>query len=367
MAGGVAFAMHPQVTVGDPRRECSPRLQPVSCVASVVVATYQRRDRALRLMRALAAQQGAEGFEVVVVDDGSADGTVDAIRREAPSLPFALRVVPLDTNGGPARARNRGWQASRGSIVAFTDDDCIPSPGWLAALVAGLDGADVIAGRTSAPPGAYDQRGPWSYWIDDDGQGGHFSTCNVAYRREVLDAVGGFDEVGFSYRRKGSGSRRCINGEDTDLAWRAIEAGYRTGFADGALVEHEVFESDYRAHFHSMGRLAGLVLLFKKHPQLRRQFGKGLVYRTEDVAAGAVFAGGAIVAGAAVLGVRRLYPAGAALSVIGFNWYLRITRGSPRPTALAPRIRCIGLGLVADGYAGLVMLRASVRYRTLLL
>jgi GT2 family glycosyltransferase len=329
--------------------------------ASVVVATYERRDRVVRLLRALAGQIGVDAFEVVVVDDGSSDGTVDAIGREAPSLPFPIRVLRLDPNRGPALARNRGWRVASGPIVAFTDDDCIPAPGWLAALVAGLDRADVVSGRTTSPPGAFEQRGPWSYWIEDDGRSGYFSTCNVAYRRTVLDAVGGFDEAGFSYRRPGARARRCINGEDTDLAWRAIEAGYRTAVADEALVEHEVFPSDYRAHLHSIPRLAGLVLLIKKHPQLRQHFGKGLVYRTEDVAAGAFFAGGA------ALGVRRLRPAGAVLSLIGLGWYLRIIRERPKPAGVGPKVQSIALGLVADGYAGLVMLRASARYRTLLL
>jgi GT2 family glycosyltransferase len=336
----------------------------VPCAASVVVATYQRRDRVLRLLRALADQQGVAGFEVVVVDDGSTDGTADAVRRAASSFPYPLRVVAQAGNAGPASARNRGWRVASSTVVAFTDDDCIPAPGWLAALVARLDGvdrADLVSGRTTASPTGYDERGPWSYWNEDDGQSGHFSTCNVAYRREVLDAVGGFDEAGFSYHRRGSRGRRCINGEDTDLAWRAIEAGFRPGYAEGAMVEHDVFPSDYRAHLHSVPRLAGLVLLFKKHPQLRRHFGKGLVYRTEDVAAGAFFAG------VAALGVRRLRPLGAALTLIALGQYLKITRPRPRPAGLGPQAECIALGLVADAYAGLVMARASLRYRTILL
>lgn len=298
---------------------------------------------------------------MVVVDDGSTDGTASAVRREATSLPFTVRVLTQDRNQGPAAARNRGWRASDSAIVAFTDDDCTPSPGWLAALVEALADADVVSGPTTASPGAYDRLGPWSYWMEDDGSSGYFSTCNVAYRREVLEAVGGFDQVGFSYQRAGSRVRRCMNGEDTDLAWRAIGAGFRTGVAVTATVEHEVFPSDYRAHIQSVPRLAGLVLLIKKHPHLRQHFGKKLVYRTEDVAAGAFFAGGA------ALGVRRLRPAGVVLSAVALCWYLRITRPRPRPVGLANGVGTVALGLVADGYAGFVMLRASLRYRTVLL
>jgi GT2 family glycosyltransferase len=329
----------------------------------VVVATYQRRDRVLRLLRALAAQRGVPDFEVVVVDDASTDGTVDALRHAAPSLPFPVLVLRQDRNRGPAAARNRGWREASGTIVAFTDDDCVPERDWLAALTTRLQEGpvDLVAGRTAASPEAFQQRGTWSYWIQDDGASGFYSTCNVAYRRPVLEAVGGFDEAGFSYPRRGSPARRCINGEDTDLAWRAIEAGFRAGVAEGALVEHDVVESDYRAHLHSVPRLAGLVLLIKKHPHLRKRFGKRLWYRTEDVAAGAFFAG------AAALVVPRVRLAGAGLSLFGLGWYLQTTWRRPRPAGVVPAVQSTALGLVADGYAGLVMLRASARYRTLLL
>src|SRR6478609_4994583 len=97
---------------------------------SIVVATRSRADR----LRALLAALG-DGLDVVAVADG-ATPEVLAVLRDAP-----VRVVELSPGRGPAAARNAGWRAATGSVVAFTDDDCVPSPGWAAAL-AGAAGAD---------------------------------------------------------------------------------------------------------------------------------------------------------------------------------------------------------------------------------
>jgi glycosyltransferase involved in cell wall biosynthesis len=330
---------------------------------AVVVATKDRAALLLRLLDALARQEAAPSFEVVVVDDGSADKTSERATKAAASLPFPLRVLRQDESTGPAGARNRGWRATAAPLIVFTDDDCMPEPPWLAALTAAVDGdTDLAAGVTTYPEEQADRRGTWSYWMEDDGHSGHFSTCNVVYRRNVLEAVRGFDEDGFRYRRHGRGTPRCVNGEDTDLAWRAIEAGFRPGVAAGAVVRHEVFPSSWRAYLRNVRRLEGLVLLIKKHPQLRAHFGVEWVYRTDDAAALAVFAG---LAG---LGWRRLRPFAVLGTIAAIAWYVRLFRRFRiPPTAPGGHLVAVPLGLVADAYAGLVMLRASIRHRTVLL
>src|SRR4051812_19853042 len=105
--------------------------------ASVVVATHNRAELLARLTDALRAQSDVDAFEVIVVDDGSADATPDVLRRIERSWP-ALRTIRLDENRGPATARNAGWRAATAPIVAFTDDDCVPQAGWLAGLVDGF-------------------------------------------------------------------------------------------------------------------------------------------------------------------------------------------------------------------------------------
>jgi GT2 family glycosyltransferase len=330
---------------------------------AVVVATKDRAALLLRLLDALARQEAAPTFEVIVVDDGSADRTSESATEAAASLPFPMRVLRQDESTGPAGARNRGWRATTAPLIVFTDDDCVPETAWLAALTASLDGgAGLAAGVTTYPEDQADRRGTWSYWMEDDGHSGHFSTCNVAYRREVLEAVHGFDEDGFRHRRQSGGAARCVNGEDTDLAWRAIEAGFRPEVAAGAVVRHEVFPSSWRAYLRNVRRLEGLVLLIKKHPQLRARFGIEWVYRTDDAAALAV------LVGLTGLASRRMRPFAVLGTVAAVAWYVRIFRRFRiPPRGRGGHLVAVPLGLVADAYAGLVMLRASIRHRTVLL
>ncbi|MGH9049520.1 MAG: glycosyltransferase family 2 protein [Acidimicrobiia bacterium] len=332
---------------------------------AVVVATRNRAALLLRLLDALAAQRGAPPFEVVVVDDGSTDGTTERVEKVAPALPMPVRVLRQGESTGPAGARNRGWRATAAPVVAFTDDDCIPAPGWLAALVGALeaDGAALAAGVTTFPADQADHRTTWSYWMEDDGRSGHYSTCNVAYRRDALEAVAGFDAEGFRHRSRRRGVSRCVNGEDTDLAWRAIEAGFAATIASGAVVHHEVFPLRWREHLRNIPRLEGLVLLMKKHPHLRARFGVEYVYRTDDAAALGV------LVGAAGLAVRRLRPLAALVAVASAWWYVRVFLRfrRPPPPGRGGYAVAIPLGFVADSYAAFLMIRASIRHRTLLL
>ncbi len=339
------------------------RLEPHADVA-VVVATRDRSALVMRLLDSLARQREAPRFEVVVVDDGSLDGTADRLARVQHRWPFPLRVLRQAQSTGPAGARNRGWRATEAPMIAFTDDDCVPAPEWLAGLTGALDGGgvDLAAGVTTYPADQADRRGTWSYWMEDDGTSGHFSTCTIAYRRAVLEAVDGFDEEGFRYRGRRARSRRCVNGEDTDLAWRAIEGGFLADVATGAVVHHDVFPSNWPAYLRNVRRLEGLVLLMKKHPQLRERFGVEWVYRTDDAAALAVLAGFGGFA------FRRLRPLAALGTVAAITWYTRVFRRfRVPPTGPGGYLVAVPLGIVADGYAGLIMLRASVRHRTLLL
>ncbi|HEX3669161.1 MAG TPA: glycosyltransferase [Acidimicrobiia bacterium] len=329
---------------------------------AVVIATKDRVALLERLLDALGRQEAAPAFEVVVVDDGSKDATSDRVGETAETLPFKLRVLRQGESTGPAGARNRGWRATTAPLIVFTDDDCVPEPAWLRELATTVAGADLAAGVTTYPEDQADRRGTWSYWMEDDGNSGHFSTCNVAYRRDVLEAVGGFDEDGFRYRRHGRAAARCVNGEDTDLAWRAIEAGFRPAVASGAVVRHEVFPSNWRAYLRNVRRLEGIVLLIKKHPQLRAHFGVEWVYRTGDAAALAV------LAGLAGMTSRRLRPLAALGTIAAVTWYVRLFRRFRiPPTGPGGHLVAVPLGFVADAYAALVMLRASIRHRTVLL
>src|SRR5690349_8352488 len=99
---------------------------------SVVVATHNRARDLERMLAGLAAQE-RRADEVIIVDDGSSDDTAAVLERQEGNAPLPLRVIRRPSAAGPATAREDGWRAASGQLIAFTDDDCVPAPGWLAA------------------------------------------------------------------------------------------------------------------------------------------------------------------------------------------------------------------------------------------
>ena len=105
---------------------------PVTCEVSVVIPTFNRRRILAEVLGALDGQQGAPPFEIVVVDDGSTDGTFEWLSQQAASgSPRPLRLL-RQPNRGPAAARNRGVAAAAGAWIAFLGDDTVPEADWLA-------------------------------------------------------------------------------------------------------------------------------------------------------------------------------------------------------------------------------------------
>lgn len=225
---------------------------------AVVIPT---RNRAARLRLALAGvrSQRRPPDEVVVVSDGSTDGTDD--------VAAGAGVTLLRTDGvGAAGARNAGWRATSSDVVAFLDDDCVPTPGWLAALTAGLDDPSVgIAQGATLPEGGV---GPRARSIHVTSETGLYECCNIAYRRSALEDVGGFDES-FTVRQG-----RPF-GEDTDLAWRVRRRGWATRFAADAVVRHEVTPESLKDSLRAEWRRSGFVTLAARYPELRERLPRG--------------------------------------------------------------------------------------------
>ena len=318
---------------------------------SVVVPTRNRSGLLLRLLTALAAQTSTEPFEVVVVDDGSTDGSSDQVRAAANRFPFRLELVQSRQSSGPAGARNRGWRAAQGELIVFTDDDCQPSSSWLAALVGALDDADIVVGQTRPPADQRDQIGPFSNYVDL-GHNGSFATCNIGYRRCVLDALGGFDQEHFLYPY----------GEDTDLGLRAQKAGFKDVFVEEALVWHEVHPSRFRPYLRGIRKLDGLVSLVARHPEARQYLNAGIFIRGVDKAVVIAWTAGAVVA------ARPRRPESWALGAVAAGLYVW-QWGRAHPPARTPAEWAVSLplGFVADSWAVLVMVRGSIRWRTVLL
>jgi GT2 family glycosyltransferase len=210
---------------------------------------------------------------VVVVDDASTDGTAAMLAEEQERQRLSLLVVRREVPGGPASAREEGWRAGGGAVIAFTDDDCVPQPDWLEAglrALAANPGA-IVQGRTQPAPWELDQAGSFSRTIDVPERDPAFQTCNVFYPREVLERVDGFDTDAFG---------RSPGGEDSDLAWRAIESGAPTTFAPDALVHHAVSDLGPIGKLRVAARWTTPMLAYVRHEELRRaHFALGIFWK----------------------------------------------------------------------------------------
>jgi GT2 family glycosyltransferase len=198
----------------------------------VVVPTYKRPELLALCRAALAAQTlPADRYEVVVVEDVSAEG--------------------------PATARNRGWRQARGDVIAFTDDDTIPDPGWLAAGLGAFDrdpDLAAAAGRTEVPLPPR----PTDYERNESGLAtAEFVTANCFVRQVVLKAVGGFDE-----------RFRVAWREDSDLHFALLERGLKVMKVPDAVVVHPVRPARWGVSLRKERKSQYDALLCKKHPGL---------------------------------------------------------------------------------------------------
>ena len=237
---------------------------------TVVAPSHNRPEGVEALLRSLARQELAtDAFEVVVVDDGS-ERPLDAgaLGRIAPEL--SLRVLRHDTPRGPAAARNTGWRSARGRLVAFVDDDCVATPGWLQALLDAASHSDevIVQGHTEPDPERRDRIGPFSVTLRIAGPNRLYQTCNLAYPRALLERLGGFDE-----------SFRHACGEDVDLGLRAEAAGGRLEYAPGALVYHDVKEPGVWRIVRRMHIWTDAVRIQSMYPEMRRFLTYGVFWK----------------------------------------------------------------------------------------
>lgn len=234
-----------------PRRE---RLR-----VSVVVPTCRRPALISRCLSALLAQHLAPAaYEILVVNDGNDAETARTVERLAASAPVRVRCLPVDPASGPAAARNLGWRSATAPVIAFTDDDCIPSRGW---LEAGLDaigsGVEGACGQVIVPIPSR----PTDYQRDAAGlERAEFVTANCFYTRRALEAVNGFDP-----------RFRVAWREDSDLFFGLLERGLPLAYAPGALVVHPVRPARWGVSVSQQRKSLFNALLYRKHPGLYRQ------------------------------------------------------------------------------------------------
>ena len=194
---------------------------------SVVMPVLNESRRITACLDAIAAQMGSPPFEVIVVDNGSRDGTPELVRSH-PSRPR----LEIETAPGPYAARNAGIAAARGEIIALTDADCLPEPDWLAEGVKAVDaGADLAGGRVVQM--ASDHATVWerydrATYLDQElyiRAEGFAATANLFVRAEVFRDVGVFVP-------------QLTASGDNEFCNRATKAGYRLVYAPDARVRH---------------------------------------------------------------------------------------------------------------------------------
>ncbi len=195
---------------------------------SVVVCVYNG-ERTIDACLASLEKLNYPNYEVVVVNDGSTDGT----RQIAESYDY-IHLINQD-NEGLSAARNVGIRAARGEIVAFTDADCVADVDWLTHLAARFQTSDfeAVGGPNLSPPDdsfvascvAVSPGAPAHVLLDDE-VAEHIPGCNMAFRREALEAIDGFDPI---FRAAG---------DDVDVCWRLQNKGYKIGFSPAAVVWH---------------------------------------------------------------------------------------------------------------------------------
>ena len=217
----------------------------------MVIPTRDRIESLRRTLAALRAQDATFEWELVVVDDGSEPPVPEDV------LEGLNGRVIRGPGKGPGTARNLGIADARGEIVAFTDDDTEPQPTWLRGAVDRLDAepnAPGVEGPVSSPP--WDPLHEHSLAAETPG---NYWTCNVAYRRDVLEQLGGFDES--------FGLPHC---EDLDLAFRAMERG-EIAFAPPMRIVHHPRKVPFRAAARRGRMTASEVPFFRRH---RHRFGR---------------------------------------------------------------------------------------------
>jgi GT2 family glycosyltransferase len=231
---------------------------------SVVVCAYNAERTLDRCLSSLAALDYPD-YEVILVNDGSRDGTLAIAERHA-----FCRIIN-QPNKGLSVARNVGAEAASGEIVAYTDSDCVADPDWLTYLVAKMEAGRLVAcGGPNFPPPepslipaavAVSPGGPTHVLLSDE-VAEHIAGCNMAFRRDVLLRLGGFDPI---YRAAG---------DDVDICWRLQDAGYTIGFCPAAVVWH-FRRNTVKAYFNQQrGYGKAEALVYAKHPLRFNLFGQ---------------------------------------------------------------------------------------------
>jgi glycosyltransferase involved in cell wall biosynthesis len=309
---------------------------------SVVVPARNASATIGRTLASLAAQDLDGRYEVVVVDDGSDDGTAD-IARAAPGPVTVLALGAL----GAAEARNRGVRAATADTIAFTDADCFPTPDWLARGLEALADADLVQGRVvpdpTVPLGPFDR----TIWVDSER--GFYETANLIVRRDLFEKLGGFEDW------LDTGGEKLL-AEDVWFGWRVVRSGARITFAEDALVHHAVFTRGPAGYVSERLRLRYFPAIAKRIPEFRRR----TLFAGAFLSPLSAAFDAALIAGVVAALRRSPWPlvAAAPYARMAVSGTLPYRRRAPLVAAVRVAADAVGLGALLAG---------SVRWRSAVL
>jgi GT2 family glycosyltransferase len=318
---------------------------------SVVVCSYNGGRTLEQCLRSLLALDYPD-YEVILVDDGSTDDT------QATAARFPDVNTIHQSNQGLSVARNVGLAAATGAVIAYTDSDCFADPHWLTHLVHQLQssGASAVGGPNLTPD---DGRlaaciaaspGQPTHVLESDEVAEHIPGCNMAFRREALEEINGFDP---KYRKAG---------DDVDLCWRLQQKGMWITFAPGAFVWHHRRQTPRTYMRQQAGYGEAEALLWFDHPDHFNALGegkwKGVLYGgflsgvrlSQPVIYRGVFASGLF---------QTLYQPGAAhwaMIPTTLEWHVALVIVSALALAFLP-----SLGILAAAMLALSIAVASLR------
>jgi glycosyltransferase involved in cell wall biosynthesis len=196
---------------------------------SIIIPTFNGATRILHCLDALVPQASGRGVEILVVNDGSTDNTAEVVERYP-----GVRLIN-QANAGPAAARNRGALEARGSIIVFTDDDCVPAPNWLTTMIAPFIDPELVGAK-----GAYltHQESVTARFVQIEYEDRYrmmaglsridfVDTYSAAFRRDHFLEMNGYDT---------SFTSACA--EDIELSYRMSSRGWKMIFVPEAIVYH---------------------------------------------------------------------------------------------------------------------------------
>jgi glycosyltransferase involved in cell wall biosynthesis len=223
---------------------------------SVVIPAHNRPDfLAKTLERLLKQNYPKEKYEIIVVGYKE-DNTLDIVKRKFSDK--RLRFFTIDSRF-PDKKRNFGIKQAKGSVIAFTDDDCLPEKDWLKNINEVFERDKELAGAEGL---TWNDNKKLYCHATENLSGGKYPACNYAFKKSVLLDVHGFDE-NYNFFR-----------EDTDLAFKVLSKGFKVVFDKNVRVYHPPRKKPLSFPIKELFLVKGDIRLFKKFPELyRKHFG----------------------------------------------------------------------------------------------